>query len=95
MPPQLWEMGWGGCVADGELFGRERGTGWSCEEVAAEGTGCSLVGLSSVISSGQRYTSMGPLVLFRWSWKFSWEDRVRLRGAPSRSPISHSITPNP
>lgn len=65
MLPQLLEMGWSGCVADGELFVRQRGTEWSCGEVTAEGTGWSLVGLSSMISSGQRYTSMGPLVLFK------------------------------
>lgn len=54
VPPQLWEVGWGGCGAGPGLFSRQGGVVWSCGEVTAEGTQWSLVGLSSRISSGQR-----------------------------------------
>lgn len=74
------------------LFCWEGDTAWSCGEVAAEGTPWTLVGLSSVISSRQRYTSMGPLLLFRWSWRLSWG------GGQSKAwggaPISQPASPN-
>lgn len=85
MPPQLWGITWGGCGAGPGLFSREGGMAWSRGEAVAEGTPWSLVGLSSVISSGQRYTSMGPLVLFRWSWRLSWGGQSKAQGGIQKS----------
>lgn len=46
-----------------------------------EGTG-SLAGLSgSCISSGHKYTSMGPCVLFRYICRFSWRREKPGRGS--------------
>lgn len=50
------------------------------------GTSWSLVGLSSGISSGHRYTSMGPLVLFRCSCRLSWVGRAGAQRLPRAHP---------
>lgn len=91
MPPQLWETAWGSCGAGPGLSAGEEGTSWSHGEVAVEGMPWSLLGLSAI--SGQRYTSMGPLVLFKWSWKLSLGES-KAQGNTQRGTQTHPTALN-